>query len=75
MGQRARLAERPLCDLDPTYILTAAMVNCLSNQWALARTPRDAMAGHSKWANIRFRKGAQDARRGKLFTKIGRAHV
>lgn len=28
------------------------------------------MAGHSKWANIRFRKAAQDAKRGKLFTKI-----
>lgn len=28
------------------------------------------MAGHSKWANIRIRKGAQDARRGKVFTKI-----
>ncbi len=28
------------------------------------------MAGHSKWANIRFRKGAQDARRGKIFTKL-----
>lgn len=28
------------------------------------------MAGHSKWANIRHRKGAQDARRGKLFTKL-----
>jgi YebC/PmpR family DNA-binding regulatory protein len=28
------------------------------------------MAGHSKWANIRFRKGAQDARRGKVFTKL-----
>jgi YebC/PmpR family DNA-binding regulatory protein len=28
------------------------------------------MAGHSKWANIRFRKGAQDARRGRLFTKL-----
>ena len=28
------------------------------------------MAGHSKWANIRHRKGAQDAKRGKLFTKI-----
>lgn len=27
------------------------------------------MAGHSKWANIRFRKMGQDARRGKLFTK------
>ena len=28
------------------------------------------MAGHSKWSNIRFRKGAQDAKRGKLFTKL-----
>ncbi|MGR9072559.1 MAG: YebC/PmpR family DNA-binding transcriptional regulator [Gammaproteobacteria bacterium] len=28
------------------------------------------MAGHSKWANIKHRKGAQDARRGKLFTKL-----
>jgi YebC/PmpR family DNA-binding regulatory protein len=28
------------------------------------------MAGHSKWANIRFRKGAQDARRGRIFTKL-----
>jgi YebC/PmpR family DNA-binding regulatory protein len=28
------------------------------------------MAGHSKWANIKRRKGAQDAKRGKLFTKL-----
>ncbi len=28
------------------------------------------MAGHSKWANIRFRKGVQDAKRGKVFTKL-----
>lgn len=28
------------------------------------------MAGHSKWANIRFRKAAQDAKRGKIFTKL-----
>lgn len=28
------------------------------------------MAGHSKWANIQFRKGAQDAKRGKIFTKL-----
>jgi len=27
------------------------------------------MAGHSKWANIKFRKMGQDAKRGKLFTK------
>jgi YebC/PmpR family DNA-binding regulatory protein len=28
------------------------------------------MAGHSKWANIQYRKGAQDAKRGKLFTRL-----
>lgn len=28
------------------------------------------MAGHSKWANIKRRKGAQDSVRGKLFTKL-----
>lgn len=28
------------------------------------------MAGHSKWANIKHRKGAQDAKRGKMFTRI-----
>lgn len=28
------------------------------------------MAGHSKWANIKHRKAAQDAKRGKIFTKM-----
>ena len=28
------------------------------------------MAGHSKWANIQHRKGRQDAKRGKAFTKL-----
>ncbi len=27
------------------------------------------MAGHSKWANTKHRKAAQDAKRGKIFTK------
>ncbi len=30
------------------------------------------MAGHSKWSNIKHRKGKADAERGKIFTKIGR---
>lgn len=29
-----------------------------------------AMAGHSKWANIKHRKGAQDKKRAKIFTRI-----
>ena len=28
------------------------------------------MAGHSKWANIKHKKAAQDAKRGKIFTKL-----
>ena len=28
------------------------------------------MAGHSKWANIRYRKGVQDAKRGRVFTRL-----
>lgn len=30
------------------------------------------MSGHSKWANIKHRKGKQDAAKGKIFTKLGR---
>lgn len=30
------------------------------------------MAGHSKWANIKHRKGAADAKRGKVFTRVAK---
>jgi YebC/PmpR family DNA-binding regulatory protein len=30
------------------------------------------MSGHSKWANIKHRKAAQDAKRGKVFTRLGK---
>lgn len=30
------------------------------------------MSGHSKWANIKRKKGAADAQRGKIFTKLGK---
>ena len=30
------------------------------------------MSGHSKWANIQHRKGRQDAKRGKVFTKAAK---
>ncbi|MEP7218285.1 MAG: YebC/PmpR family DNA-binding transcriptional regulator, partial [Bacteroidota bacterium] len=30
------------------------------------------MSGHSKWANIKHKKGATDAKRGKVFTKIAK---
>jgi len=34
------------------------------------RTGRTPLSGHSKWATIKHKKGAADARRGKLFTKL-----
>ena len=30
------------------------------------------MSGHSKWHNIQAKKGKADAKRGKIFTKIGK---
>jgi len=30
------------------------------------------VSGHSKWATIKRKKGAQDAKRGKLFTRLGK---
>jgi YebC/PmpR family DNA-binding regulatory protein len=33
------------------------------------------MSGHSKWSTIKHKKGAQDARRGKLFSKLARAII
>ena len=31
------------------------------------------MSGHSKWATIKHKKGAADAKRGKIFTRLERA--
>ena len=31
------------------------------------------MSGHSKWSTIKRQKGANDAKRGALFTKLGKA--
>src|SRR5436189_5034285 len=33
------------------------------------------MSGHSKWSSIKHRKGAADAKRGDLFSKLGRAII
>jgi len=33
---------------------------------------RGYMAGHSKWANIKHRKGRADARKGKLFSRLAK---
>src|SRR6185312_16617401 len=38
----------------------------------LNRMRENDMSGHSKWAQIRRSKGVNDARRGQLFTRLGR---
>src|SRR4051795_2319787 len=48
-------------------------------RWACALAGMDrliewqAMSGHSKWHSIKHKKGAADAKRGKLFSKLARA--
>ena len=37
---------------------------------ATGQQPKDTMAGHSKWANIKHKKAATDAKRGKIFTRL-----
>src|SRR5579884_3276844 len=36
---------------------------------------RRALSGHSKWSTIKHKKGAADAKRGKLFSKLTRAII
>src|SRR6266849_2933606 len=36
---------------------------------------RRSMSGHSKWSSIKHKKGAADAKRGKLFSKLARAII
>src|SRR5579862_8250132 len=36
---------------------------------------RGALSGHSKWSSIKHKKGAADAKRGKLFSKLSRAII
>src|SRR6059036_3807163 len=36
---------------------------------------RRCMSGHSKWSSIKHKKGAADAKRGKLFSKLSRAII
>ena len=40
-----------------------------------AGTRGDAVSGHSKWSTIKHKKGAADAKRGKLFTKLSKAII
>src|SRR5204863_9189893 len=39
------------------------------------RSGRRTLSGHSKWSSIKHKKGAADAKRGKLFSKLARAII
>jgi YebC/PmpR family DNA-binding regulatory protein len=53
----------------PVIIRAVSKCQAIETQhWAFYK--QETMAGHSKWANIQHRKGAQDKKRGKLFTKL-----
>src|SRR5579875_3308237 len=52
---------------------TSASMSCSWRRRARAperQERRELMSGHSKWATIKHKKGAQDAARGKLFAKL-----
>src|SRR5215203_135539 len=46
---------------------------CTSTSWNWFE--RSRMSGHSKWSSIKHKKGAADAKRGKLFSKLSRAII
>src|SRR5580765_4733410 len=47
---------------------------CMRDSWKrFAR--RHSLSGHSKWSSIKHKKGAADAKRGKLFSKLSRAII
>src|ERR671929_1402339 len=39
------------------------------------RCGKERMSGHSKWSSIKHKKGAADAKRGQLFSKLSRAII
>src|SRR5213592_3280026 len=45
-------------------------MTCSCSWWRRRR-----MSGHSKWSSIKHKKGAADAKRGQLFTKLTRALI
>src|ERR687888_1351190 len=46
-----------------------------STSFSSTSSTRRRMSGHSKWSSIKHKKGAADARRGKLFSKLSRAII
>lgn len=55
-------------EFNPSYFIRMQTL-AASKLWELING-ENIMAGHSKWANIQHRKGRQDERRGKIFTRL-----
>src|SRR5690606_25572746 len=49
-----------------------SLIRCRSHYLSFSRRGERRVAGHSKWSNIKHKKEREDARRGKLFTKLSR---
>jgi YebC/PmpR family DNA-binding regulatory protein len=56
--------------LRPRFIPGMRDDNIARLQHSAGQGKRGIMAGHSKWANIKHKKAAQDAKRGKIFTRL-----
>src|SRR5471032_813157 len=57
------------CAPAPAAVLTApGMLKCRPHVHSVEGRPN--MAGHSKWANIKHKKAATDAKRGKIWTRL-----
>jgi YebC/PmpR family DNA-binding regulatory protein len=54
----------------PRFIPGMRDDNIAPLQYSAGQGKRGIMAGHSKWANIKHKKAAQDAKRGKIFTRL-----
>src|SRR5918992_3000525 len=50
--------------------MTHAFISCSSTSYG-----RRVVSGHSKWSSIKHKKGAADAKRGNLFSKLSRAII
>src|SRR5262245_19579127 len=50
--------------------MTHGFIDDFSSWWR-----RVQVSGHSKWSSIKHKKGAADAKRGKLFSKLSRAII
>ena len=73
----AELDGRPVLAREGRFLVASfhpeltATRGCTNGFWSWRR--RSSLSGHSKWSSIKHKKGAADAKRGQLFSKLSRA--